>query len=266
MAALQETFLAYEEGFRERTAVLSWAWFSVHYDPMSGSDLVENDGRLTNVGFAWNTVSKGETKMGFDVYDRNGTKRDYDWLRATYGNVQFLDAGAVAKFKLLRVDETEGPAVIKVRVMNEQGKPHVGQPVANAWPDPSLPDLRNKGLKSVWREHAMWQNTDSDGFTGFGIGTGSYIKDLAVGGPHTIWVLSPSLPSDGISGIGMLGGTEHRGPLFLTFGIVGESGDGGGEGDGGGTIPPESLAQLNAKLDALQADLRKLMQHLGADK
>jgi hypothetical protein len=265
LAALQETFLAYEQGFSARTAVLSWAWFSTHYDQMNGPDLVENDGRLTNVGFAWNTISKkGEETMSFDIYDRTGTKRDLVWLQATYGNVQFLDAGAAPKFKLLRVDETEGPAVIKVRVINEQGKPHAGQPVANAWPDPSLPDLRNKGLKSVWREHAMYQNTDSDGFTGFGIGTGSYIKDLAVGGPHTIWVLSPSLPSDGISGIGMLGGTEHRGPLFLTFGIVTQESGGGGETPGGGTTP-EALAEVIAKLNALQADLTKLMQHLGAD-
>jgi len=154
-----------------------------------------------------------------DVFDKNGVQRDMAWLRQKYGNVQFLDAGAGKKFKLARVDETEGPAVIKARVLNEQGLPHAGQPVANHWPDPTLPDLRNAGLKTLWRERAVNQPTDSAGFTGFGLGTGSYIGNLQEGGPHVIWVLSPSLTSDGLSGVGMLGGTNHAGPLFLTFQI-----------------------------------------------
>lgn len=154
-----------------------------------------------------------------DVFDKNGMQRDMTWLRQKYGNVQFLDAGPGKKFKLARVDETEGPAVIKVRVLNEQGQSHGGQPVANHWPDNSLPDLRNAGLKTLWRDRAVHQPTDSAGFTGFGLGTGSYIGNLQEGGPHVVWVLSPSLASDGISGLGMLGGTVHEGPLFLTFQI-----------------------------------------------
>lgn len=154
-----------------------------------------------------------------DVFDKNGVQRDMAWLRQKYGNVQFLDAGPGKKFRLARVDETEGPAVIKVRVLNEQGLPHADQPVANHWPDPALPDLRNAGLKTLWRDRAVHQPTDSAGFTGFGLGTGSYIGNLQEGGPHVVWVLSPSLASDGLSGVGMLGGTNHAGPLFLTFQI-----------------------------------------------
>lgn len=73
-----------------------------------------------------------------DIFDKNGVQRDMAWLRQKYGNVQFLDAGPGKKFKLARVDETEGPAVIKVRVLNEQGLPQAGQPVANHWPAQSL--------------------------------------------------------------------------------------------------------------------------------
>jgi hypothetical protein len=141
------------------------------------------------------------------------------WLREKYGNVQLLDAGPGEKFRLMRIDETEGPAVIKVRVLDWEATPWRGQPVANHWPDPGLPDLRNAGLKTLWRDRAENQNTDDAGFTGFGIGIGSYIRDLQEGGPHVVWVLSPSLPSDGLSGVGMLGGTNHAGPLFLTFQI-----------------------------------------------
>lgn len=155
-----------------------------------------------------------------DVFDKDGARRDWDWLRSNYGNVQFLDAGAGAKFRLARVDVTEGPATLKARVLGADGTPHASQPVANHWPDPTLPDLRNAGLKTLWQDRAVWQNTEPNGFTGFGLGPGSYIRDLGAGGPHTVWVLSPSLPSDGISGLGMLGGTNHEGPLFLTFQIA----------------------------------------------
>lgn len=151
------------------------------------------------------------------VFDATGVQRDWTWLRERYGNVQFLDAGAGQKFRLARVDETEGPAVIKVRVVNSDGVPQANQPVANHWPDPNLSDLRDQGLQTLWRDRAVFQYTEMSGFTGFGLGTGSYIHDLQEGGPHVVWVLSPSLPSDGMSGIGMLGGTNHKGPLYLTF-------------------------------------------------
>lgn len=204
--------------------------------------------------------------MSFDVFDLNGKKRDMEWLREKYGNVQFLDAGPGRKFKLMRVDETVGPAVIKVRVLNEAGQPQAQQPVANHWPDPNLPDLRNKGIKSLWHDRALSQNTGPDGFSGFGIGPGSYIRNFEEGGAHTLWVLSPSLPSDGLSGVGMLGGTNHMGPLFLTFQIA-------TEGEAPEPEPPEEEPQptpepsqeLMDKLDAIQDDLRKLMDHFGIE-
>lgn len=155
-----------------------------------------------------------------EVYDKSGAQRDWAWLRQKYGNVQFLDAGTPPKFALVRIDETEGPALLKARVLNAAGSPHVGQPVANYWPDSSLPVLTGSGLKTLWRDRGIYQNTDSAGFTGFGLGNGSYIANLTEGGPHVVWVLSPSLISDGVSGLGMLGGTNHAGPLYLTFQIV----------------------------------------------
>ena len=150
------------------------------------------------------------------VYDVNGVERDMAWLRQKYGNVRFLDAGAGEKFRLVRIDETSGPATITVRVLDAQGGNQNGQPVANHWPDDSLQNLAGIGLKTIWQPRAAVQLTDG-GHTGYGIGTGSYIRDLAVGGPHTVWVLSPSLKSDGLAGVGMLGGTNHDGPLSLVF-------------------------------------------------
>ncbi|QLQ05112.1 MAG: hypothetical protein HZY76_02710 [Anaerolineae bacterium] len=71
------------------------------------------------------------------------------------------------------------------------------------------------------------------------------------GGPHTLWVVSPSLPSDGLTRVGWLGGTDHRGPCRLTFREVEES-------------SPPAGDDVTARLDAIHADLRRLMQHLGA--
>lgn len=150
------------------------------------------------------------------VYDRHGVERDWPWLTGLYGNVRYMDAGAGRKFRLVRVDETTGPAVIVVRVLDEQGGNQNGQPVANHWPSDSLPNLVGGGLQTLWQPRALVQYVEG-GHTGFGLGTGSYIANLDEGGPHTIWVLSPSLPSDGLAGVGMLGGTPHDGPLKLVF-------------------------------------------------
>ena len=150
------------------------------------------------------------------VFDKNGTERDMAWLRSKYGNVRYLDAGPGRKFRLVRVDETTGPATIVVRVLDEQGDNQNRQPVANHWPDPNLTNLVGGGLKTLWHQRALVQYVEG-GHTGFGIGTGSYIRNLQDGGPHTLWVLSPTLPSDGLAGVGMLGGTPHDGPLSMVF-------------------------------------------------
>ena len=190
--------------------------------------------------------------MTIEVFDRNGLPRDLAWLETTY-RTKVLDAGAGPKFALVRIDETEGPAVFMVQVRNVDGRSHTGQPVANHWPgvqdDEQAKDLRGQGLKTIWQSHAIVQQTNAGGDTGFGYGGGSVIH--AEGGPHTLWVLSPSLPSDGLARMGWLGGTDHRGPCRLTFQIVAEA------------APPQP-DDVMPKLEAIHADLRKLMAHLGA--
>ncbi|MCK4302640.1 MAG: hypothetical protein KAY24_00165 [Candidatus Eisenbacteria sp.] len=206
------------------------------------------------------------------IYDWHGEERDMAWLQSKYGSVTYLDAGDTTKFALVRVDETTGPAVLKVRVIDENGHPHFAQPIANHWPDNSLP-LVSPMTKTLWECRACLKDTDGEGFAGFGLGSGSFIRDLEAGGPHTVWVLSPSLPSDGMSGIGMLGGTNHSGPLFLTFQIVPwVSPD--PEPEPEPEPPSEVVALLRAILEELrfhQSGLRsidqgidRLVNHLGA--
>ena len=157
------------------------------------------------------------------VLDLNGTMRDWAWLRAKYGNVSYLEADGYPKFQLIKVEEMEGPQTMMVSLQDENGAPHSGQPVVLSWPSllqPSqdLPFIP-AGSKSCYTLRGVVQRTEN-GCTGFGLGGGSYISDPAMGGPYSVFVLSPSTYSDCLTGTGWLGGTNHMGPCRLTFRIV----------------------------------------------
>ena len=154
------------------------------------------------------------------VFDKHGTERDMEWLRSKYGNVKYLNAGNVTKFELGEVRETTGVAVFRVLVAHEEGGPQYAQPVINHYPDPTLPSLLDGGLKTLYHDRGLVLRTGADGLCDFGFGKGSMIKDLEVGGPHPFWIGSPSLPSDGLAGVGWLGGTDHDGPNLMVFRIV----------------------------------------------
>ena len=154
------------------------------------------------------------------VLDLNGTIRDWAWLRAKYGNVSYLEAAQYPKFQLIKVEEMEGPQTLMVSLQDENGAPHSGQPVVLSWPSLAQPsqDLPAipAGSKSCYTSRGVIQRTEN-GCTGFGLGGGSYISNPAVGGPYSVFVLSPSTYSDCLTGTGWLGGTNHMGPCRLTF-------------------------------------------------
>jgi hypothetical protein len=159
---------------------------------------------------------------GPEVYDRFGEPQDLAWLKATYG-ARYVPSPATSgkKLALAQVHETEGPATITVRV--QSGNVGLGsQLVALSWPDApiNLDNVDGAKFLTRYRMRVQAQFTGSDGYTGFGIGTGSYIQDLALGGPHAVWVLHHLYTSDVLDGVGMLGGTVHRGPLQMVFALV----------------------------------------------
>ncbi|GAG18090.1 unnamed protein product, partial [marine sediment metagenome] len=94
------------------------------------------------------------------VYDVNGVERDLLWLQAQYGNVRHLNAPGRVKFALVEIHETIGPALIKVEVLGVEAWPKVAQPVANHWPDESLPSLAGGGLQTRWETRACVQHTN----------------------------------------------------------------------------------------------------------
>ena len=173
-------------------------------------------------GSALLTVGGGDIKEPV-VLDLSGTVRDWAWLRAKYGNVCYLEAAGYPKFQLIKVEEMEGPQTMIVNTEAENGSPHSGQPVALSWPSLAGPSqdlpVIPAGSKSCYTSRAVVQRTEN-GCTGFGLGGGSYISNPAVGGPYSVFVLSPSTYSDCLTGTGWLGGTNHMGPCRLTFRIV----------------------------------------------
>ncbi len=192
------------------------------------------------------------------VYDLRGQERDWAWLRDKYGRIELLDAGDPPKFALVRIDETKGPAVIKVRVIDQNGAPIARQPVINHWPDPKLPDLTAGGFRTLWHDRGLPQHTNPEGFTDFALGPGSFIRDKEAGGPHTIWIGSPSYPSDGVEGVGMLGGTNHMGPMSLTYVLITDP-------IVKPSPPPGSQTEILEELRAIRAVLEQLSGHLGAE-
>jgi len=153
------------------------------------------------------------------IYDKENTLRDWNWLADNY-KVSLLTPTATAYFSLAEVRETEGPAVVVVQVCDEENRPLPDVLVAFAWPDAPV-DLSTvdaqQTFKSRWRTRAAVQRTDNNGLTGFGLGPGSYYDPRQTAGPHTVWVLHHLYASVGLTGIGMVSGTNHRGPLRLVF-------------------------------------------------
>lgn len=198
------------------------------------------------------------------VFDAAGTQRSWAWLQAKY-KCGMTDAPAGSAFRLVRVDETIGPAVFIVNVRDPDGLPQIVQPVAQWWPgaeaDERSKSLVGVGLQSVYHPRAIVEGTNDNGDIGFPYGAGGVIHES---GPYEFWVLSPSFPSDAVTGLGWLGGTDHACPGRLTFQIVDEI----DVPDPDPVPDPEpgvtDLAGVVAAIGGLTAQVKRLAEHLGA--
>lgn len=192
------------------------------------------------------------------VYDHQGRQRDEAWLASVYGARVLYTSRDSAHFALERIDVTEQAPVFQIVVTDSQGQPAPGISIADHWPgvetDEKGVDLllhTPQPIVPLWRRHALLQPTSPTGTTGFGFGQGSIIGPD--GGPHTLWVFSPDVPSDGLAGVGWLGGTQYRGPCRLTFRRV-----------AGVVAPPPPPSQDVLQIvTGIQADVRRLLAHFG---
>ena len=146
------------------------------------------------------------------VYDQQGQERNWQWLVANFGSVNLERAevpqGPGKVFRVVKLQDREGPAVLVVHVTDQEGNPRDGVTVVRYWPDaPSLPDWPPP--TSRWRTRGVFGGTNPNGDIGYGMGTGDYYSPPK-GGASAVWVAEQAGPSDCVSGLGMLSGTNHR--------------------------------------------------------
>jgi hypothetical protein len=146
------------------------------------------------------------------VYGQQGEERDWDWLVANFGAVSLERAealdGVSQVYRVVKLQDAEGPAVQAAYVVDSRGNPLEKVRVVRYWPDaPALPVWQPPA--SRWRDRGVYGETKDAGEIGFGMGYGDYYFPPA-GGASAVWVADESGPSDWIGGLGMLGGTNHR--------------------------------------------------------
>lgn len=194
----------------------------------------------------------------------DGQIHDLAWLRQTYGaGIMFHQAAAPHRFALREVNVmTSGETILRVWVVDAAGRPAIGQPVTYSFPtlqDPSqdLAAIPN-AYCSRWAPRGVLNKNRADGSgrVEFEIGSNSWIRGGR--GPYAVWVLSPSIESDCLDGIGWQMATEHHGPCELVFEEINASGAPDGGEDETPAPEPSSSPDLVSALDRLTATLRQI--------
>jgi hypothetical protein len=144
------------------------------------------------------------------IYDQQGQQRDWNWLVASFGNITLerSQASEGSIFRIVKLQDAEGPAVQVANVMDQDGLTMEGIRVVRYWPDaPTLPAWTSP--ISMWRSQGVYGTTNVSGDIGYGMGHGDYYFPPGPGASG-LWVADDAGPSDFIGGLGMLGGTNHR--------------------------------------------------------
>lgn len=140
------------------------------------------------------------------VFDAQGQEREREWLWAEFGGeIGVWDESLRWRYgvQALRDSGPDAPAALVVTVRDAAGKGLAGVRVGFYWPDAPL---LSSGLRAVVGK------TDGNGAVGFGLGRGAYYFPESGRGPHEVFLLDEADMSfsEVVSGLGMLGGTNHR--------------------------------------------------------
>jgi hypothetical protein len=135
------------------------------------------------------------------IYDLDGVEQDWDWLTATFGAVTLERGTGTASVTVLRA--VEGPAALRIRVLDPAGDPLENVPVVFHWADAPVlePWQQACGL-----DRGDVLHTDGNGYADFIMGGGAQYQ-LPGGGPHTAWLAVEG--TDCLGGLGWLFGTNH---------------------------------------------------------
>jgi len=152
------------------------------------------------------------------IVDKNGKRRDLDWLARVFGRVEVMDCGPGPGYRVKRLQDSgePAPASCTIKVLRN-GQPAQGVKVAWGWPDaPLIPgtDIRAEILE-----------TNAEGQVAPAMGAYYWPKDSdrkKQRGPYNVWITSGQKDvvtnSEAIVGLGMIGNTNHR-HLDVTFEI-----------------------------------------------
>jgi hypothetical protein len=151
------------------------------------------------------------------VFDGQGQERDWEWLLGSFGAVNLERADAADPpdaYRVASLHDTDGPAAVVIRVVDQDDNPLEGIHVVRYWSGaPKLPKWPSP--VSLWQNEGVHGPTNENGEIGFGMGAGEYYS-VPNGGPCAVWVADEAGPSDLISGLGMLDKSKHR-HLNITF-------------------------------------------------
>ncbi|MFQ6015853.1 MAG: hypothetical protein ACE5NP_10465 [Anaerolineae bacterium] len=159
-----------------------------------------------------------------EIVDIEGNEQDSNWLERVWGaqlkRAEDCPDGrfepGVPLFRIVRIEEKEGPATQMVRVVDADGNPLSGVHVARTWP--GVEDFEpHVQPRSRWYNNGVFgmEGTDANGLIGFGMGRGDYLKGPGTG-VSSVWILSGEYFTDILDKLGMMPETNHR-TLLPTF-------------------------------------------------
>ena len=159
------------------------------------------------------------------VYGSDGGVHDWAWLQANWGKrIQCAELGSsVHHFHLSAVAiDISGNTNVSIYCSYADGSPCISQPATYSFP---LLDEPSSALATIPTDYVTRyairgvtnKNLTLNGFLGFQQGSGTWINSDTGQGPLSVWMLSPTTPSDGITYTGWKPGTEHHGPVILYF-------------------------------------------------
>jgi len=148
----------------------------------------------------------------------DGQASDYGWIQSYYGSeIQRAEPGPNGQvFRVVKVIERKGPAVVVIQVLDQNGAPMDHQATIRYWPGAEELTIPSA---SRWRSQGDVGYTNGGGEMGFALGRGDYITAPGQG-ITALWVAHPTIPSDMANKLGMIAGTEHQ-RLDFVFQLVG---------------------------------------------
>jgi len=145
------------------------------------------------------------------VYDYDGNVTSLSWLYEEFGPIQYIRVDPWPNrdvvYRLVALTAQCEYATLKVDVVDENGYPLKGVTIVRYWPGaPVLPDFSD--VTQQWTSLGVHGETDTSGAIGFGMGGGDYYYTPDAG-VSSVYAAEFDGPSDYLTGLGMLGSTEH---------------------------------------------------------